>query len=135
MYSLELGRMVSFPGGTAGGTIAGYMAIVPTQYQFQANSSGFVSSTVWANDQITCNGTLGASQYYLSYIVNGTVSGTPQCYQVVSTQGLWNLNTQTPITCGSSPPNTLTVPKLGRSRPARMRSSVDLPAPFSPMST
>ena len=32
-------------------------------------------------------------------------------------------------------PKTLTVPKLGRSSPARMRSSVDLPAPFSPIRT
>jgi hypothetical protein len=32
-------------------------------------------------------------------------------------------------------PKTVTLPKLGRNRPARMRSSVDLPAPFSPSRT
>ena len=86
-------------------SIAGYSVIVQQQYQIQANGSGVINSTVWPNDQIDCNGTTGNSQYMLTYIVNGVPTQTPQCYQVVSTQGAWNLNTQQPINCSSSPPS------------------------------
>lgn len=86
-------------------TIPGYSVIVQTGYQIQANASGVINSTIWPNDLIDCNGTTGNSQYQLSLIVNGSVAGVPQCYQVVSTQGTWNINTQQPITCGQSPPD------------------------------
>jgi hypothetical protein len=86
-------------------SINGYSVIVQTGYQVQANSSGVVNTSVWSNDLIDCNGTTGNSQYQLSYVVNGAVQGTPQCYQVISTQGVWNLNTQQPITCSQSPYN------------------------------
>lgn len=85
-------------------SISGYSAIVQTGYQIQANPSGAVNSTVWSNDLITCNGTTGNSMYNLSYVANGAVQGTPQCYQVVSTQ-TWNLNLQQPIACTGSAPN------------------------------
>lgn len=86
-------------------SITGYQAIVQTAYQLQANSSGVVNGTIWPNDLITCNGTTGNSQYSLSYLVNGVPSGTAQCYQIVSTQGVWNLNAQQPIACAQTPPN------------------------------
>ena len=86
-------------------SIAGYSVIVQQGYQVMANGSGLVNTTVWPNDLITCNGTTGNSQYQLSYTANGAVQGTPQCYQVVSTQGAWNLNTQQPIACAQTPPN------------------------------
>ena len=86
-------------------SIAGYSVIVQQGYQVMANGSGLVNTTVWPNDLITCNGTTGNSQYQLSYIANGAVQGTPQCYQVVSTQGTWNLNAQQPINCAQSAPN------------------------------
>lgn len=85
--------------------IAGYSVIVQQQYLIQANGSGVVNSTVWPNDIIDCNGTTGNSEYRLSYVANGAVQGTPQCFQVLSTQGAWNINTQQPITCSQSPPN------------------------------
>ena len=86
-------------------SIAGYSVIVQQGYQVMANGSGLVNTTVWPNDLITCNGTTGNSQYQLSYTANGAVQGTPQCYQVVSTQGTWNLQTQQPIICSQSAPN------------------------------
>lgn len=86
-------------------SIAGYSVIVQQGYQVMANGSGLVNTTVWPNDLITCNGTTGNSQYQLSYTANGAVQGTPQCYQVVSTQGTWNLNAQQPIACAQSAPN------------------------------
>ena len=86
-------------------SIPGYSVIVQQGYQVRADPSGVVSSAVWPNDLIDCNGTTGNSQYQLSFVVNGAVQGTPQCYQVVSTQGSWNLNTQQPIACSQSPPN------------------------------
>lgn len=87
-------------------SVTGYMGIVATAYQIQANSAGVVNSTIWPNDLITCNGTTGASQYALRFIVNGIPSGTAQCYQVVSTQGVWNLNgQQQPIACAQTPPD------------------------------
>lgn len=85
-------------------SIYGYSVIVQKAYQIQANSAGLVNSSVWPNDLIDCNGTTGNSQYSLSYIVGGAVQGTPQCYQVVSTQGLWNLNIQQPVACSQTPP-------------------------------
>jgi large repetitive protein len=86
-------------------SITGYFGIVQTGYQIRAGSSGLITGTVWPNDLITCNGTTGNSEYNVLMIVNGVPSGTPQCYQVTSTQGAWNLNTQQPITCSQSPPN------------------------------
>lgn len=86
-------------------SITGYQVIVQQQYQVQANASGVINTTVWPNDIINCNGTTGNSQYMLSYVAGGVVQGTPQCFQVVSTQGTWNLNTQQPIACSQSPPN------------------------------
>ena len=86
-------------------SIAGYSVIVQQGYQVMANGSGLVNTSVWPNDLITCNGTTGNSQYQLSYTANGAVQGTPQCYQVLSTQGAWNLNTQQPIACSQMPPN------------------------------
>jgi hypothetical protein len=86
-------------------SIAGYSVIVQQGYQVMANGSGLVNTTVWPNDLITCNGTTGNSQYQLSYTANGAVQGTPQCYQVISTQGMWNLNSQQPIACAQTPPN------------------------------
>jgi hypothetical protein len=59
---------------------------------------------VWPNDLIDCNGTTGHSQYSLVLMVGGIPSGTAQCYQVTSTQGVWNMNTQQPIACGQTPP-------------------------------
>ena len=86
-------------------SITGYFGIIQQEYQVQADPSGNINTTVWPNDLITCNGTTGNSQYNLSLVLNGVVQGTPQCYQVVSTQGLWNLNTQQPITCSQPAPN------------------------------
>ena len=86
-------------------SITGYSVIVQQGYQVMANGSGLVNTNVWPNDLITCNGTTGNSQYQLSYTANGAVQGTPQCYQVVSTQGTWNLNAQQPIACAQTPPN------------------------------
>ena len=86
-------------------SITGYSVIVQQQYQVQANGSGLVNFTLWPNNLIDCNGTTGNSQYMVTYVVSGVPQGTPQCYQVVSTQGSWNLNVQQPVTCGTSPPN------------------------------
>ena len=86
-------------------TVTGYQVIVQTSVLIQADASGLVNSTVWANDQITCNGTTGGSQYARQLIVNGVPSGPTTCYQVLSSQGVWNLNTQQPVACGGSPPN------------------------------
>lgn len=85
--------------------VTGYFGIVATAYQLQANASGQINSSVWPNDLITCNGTTGASMYSVQLIVAGVPSGTTQCYQVVSTQGVWNMNTQQPVPCGFTPPN------------------------------
>ena len=86
-------------------SIAGYFGIVQTGYQIRASSAGLITGSVWSNDLITCNGTTGNSQYSVTLMVGGTPSGTPQCYQVTSTQGAWNLNTQQPISCTNPPPN------------------------------
>lgn len=85
-------------------SIAGYYGIVQTAYQIMASSNGAVNTSVWPNDKIDCNGTTGNSQYMLTYLVNGTPAGTPQCYQVTSGT-VWNLSTQQPVTCSQSPPN------------------------------
>lgn len=87
-------------------SISGYWGIVQQEYQVQADASGNVNFNLWPNDLITCNSTTGNSQYLLSILVNGAVQGTPQCYQIVSTQGTWNLNgPQQPIACSQPPPN------------------------------
>ena len=86
-------------------SITGYWGIIQQEYQVMADPSGNINTTVWPNDLITCNGTTGNSQYNLSLILNGVVQGTPQCYQVVSTQVLWNLTTQQPIACSQPAPN------------------------------
>lgn len=86
-------------------TIPGNSVIVQSQVELQANSAGLINGTVWANDQIDCNGTTGASMYAMVPIVDGLPSGTQQCYQVLSTQTVWNLNIQQPITCSSSAPD------------------------------
>ena len=85
--------------------ITGYWGIVAQTYQIQANSSGAINSTIWPNDLITCNGTTGASQYSYQTVVQGVPSGSVTCYQVTSTQGIWNINTQQPVACGYTPPN------------------------------
>jgi hypothetical protein len=86
-------------------SIAGYFGIVQTGYQIRASSSGLISGTIWPNDLITCNGTTGNSKYSLVFMNGGVTSGTQQCYQVTSTQGIWNINTQQPISCTGSAPN------------------------------
>ena len=86
-------------------SITGYFGIVQQGYQIRASSAGLVTGTVWPNDLITCNGTTGTSQYSVVLMNGGTPSGTTQCYQVASTQGIWNMNTQQPISCSSPPPN------------------------------
>jgi hypothetical protein len=85
--------------------VTGYFGIVQTGYQLQANSAGLINSTIWPNDLITCNGTTGSSQYYVTYMVNGQPAGTPVCYQPVSSIGVWNINTLQPIACTLTPPN------------------------------
>jgi hypothetical protein len=86
-------------------SITGYAIIAPMQYQLQADGTGLINSTIWPVDKITCNGTTGASEYSVTYIVNGTPSADPSCYQPTSTAGIWNLLTLQPITCSQSPPN------------------------------
>lgn len=86
-------------------SIPGYAVIAPQQYQLQADGTGLVNSTIWPIDDIDCNGTTGAAQYSLTYIVNGTPTGLPLCYQPVSTLASWNLSTLQPISCSLSPPN------------------------------
>lgn len=87
-------------------TVTGFAGIVETSATIQADSSGNVNSTVWPNDEITCNGTIGQSTYGVTYIVNGVPSGSVQCYGILSTQGLWNLNApSTPVPCGTTPPS------------------------------
>jgi len=86
-------------------TITGYSVIVQTALLLQANSTGLINSTIWGNDQITCNGSTGNSQYSITYLNNGTPANTPYCVQFVSSQGVANLNTQQPIACMQTPPN------------------------------
>lgn len=86
-------------------TIAGYNVIVQTTMQVQANASGLINTSVWGNDIIDCNGTTGNSQYMATFSVNGVPQGESTCYQVLSTQGQWNLNTQQPINCSQTPPD------------------------------
>jgi hypothetical protein len=86
--------------------VTGYSTIVSNSYQFVADSNGAINGTVWANDQITCNGTTGATLYALSlYDPNSNQIGTTQCFAVVHTQSAWNVNSQTPVACGTTPPN------------------------------
>jgi hypothetical protein len=86
--------------------ITGYTNIVPTSAQFVADTNGQINGTVWANDQITCGGTTGATIYALSlYDPNNNQIGQTQCFQVVHTQGAWNINTQSTVACGTTPPN------------------------------
>lgn len=86
-------------------SIPGTAVIAPQGQQLQADGTGLINSTIWPNDKIDCNGTTGNSQYTLQYIVNGTPTADPVCYQVLSTQGQWNLNNTQPVTCGQTPPN------------------------------
>jgi hypothetical protein len=86
-------------------SVAGYNVIVQTAVLLQSNAQGQINSNIIPNDVITCNGTTGQSMYAVTYIVAGAPSGTQQCYQVASTQTLWNINTQQPITCSQPPPN------------------------------
>ena len=86
-------------------SITGYFGIVQTGYQIRANSDGRINGTIWPNDLITCNGTTGNSQYSVTLMNGGVPSGTQQCYQVASTQTIWNMNTQQPISCSAPPPN------------------------------
>lgn len=86
-------------------SVAGYNVIVQTNLLLQASAQGLINSTLIPNDIIDCAGTTGNSMYAVTYIVNGTPTGTQQCYQITSTQGQWNLNTQQPITCSQPPPN------------------------------
>jgi hypothetical protein len=86
-------------------SVTGYAGIVQTAMTIQADASGNINSTIWPNDVITCNGTTGASQYAVNYIVQGVPSGTTQCYQVTSGQSSWNMNVQQPVACGGGAPN------------------------------
>lgn len=86
-------------------SITGYSVIVQQTLQLRADASGVINANIFPNDLITCNGTTGQSVYSAVPIVNGVPSATPQCYQVTSTQGIWNLNTQQPIACTQTPPN------------------------------
>jgi hypothetical protein len=86
-------------------TISGYVGIVATSNRYMADPSGVINGTIWANDNITCNGTTGASMYSEVALVGGIPSGQPVCYQVISTQGVFNLNTQQQIPCTFTPPN------------------------------
>lgn len=101
------GVSIQLAGCPAPVSVPGYSVIVPTQIQLEADGTGLINSTVWPNDKINCNGTTGASQYSLQYIVNGTPTADPVCYQVISSQPSWNLNVQQPIACGQSPPNPM----------------------------
>jgi hypothetical protein len=86
--------------------ITGYSTIVSNSYQFVADSNGAINGTVWANDQISCSGTIGATIYAQSlYDPNGNQIGTTQCFAVLHTQGAWNINSQQPVACGTTPPN------------------------------
>lgn len=85
--------------------ITGFSGIVQMAYQFTADTNGNVNANIWPNDLINCGGTTGATQYSMEIISQGTPIGQTQCYQVVSTQGTWNINTQQPIACQGTPPN------------------------------
>lgn len=99
------GVLIQLQGCPSPMSIAGYMVIVQDQYQLMANGSGVVNGSVWPNDLITCNGSTGNSQYSLTFLSNGIPVANPSCYQVVSTQGSWNLNVQQPVTCGVPAPS------------------------------
>lgn len=87
-------------------TIPNYFGIVQTQMELQADANGNINASIWPNSILDCNGTTGSSSYAVMPIVSG-VPAWPQavCYQVTATQGVWNINTQQPVTCVGGPPN------------------------------
>jgi hypothetical protein len=87
--------------------ITGYQGIVKTSYRFVADVNGNVNGTVWPNDLIDCNSTTGATLYSRQIVSEDIPVGTSLCYQVTSTQGVWNLQTQQAVSCGASPPNPM----------------------------
>jgi hypothetical protein len=102
-YSTYNLTLINCSGGVP--RIVGYSTIVPTSYQFVADTNGNINSTVWPNDLIDCASTTGATQWSVTIVANDIPIGTIQCFQVVSTQGAWNINTQQAIACGGTPPN------------------------------
>jgi hypothetical protein len=86
-------------------TIPGGSVLVNTTVLLQADASGNVNSTVWPVDKLDCNGTTGNAIYGVQYISSGVPTADPICYAPVSSLGVWNLATLSPVVCSSSPPN------------------------------
>ncbi|MDE2101025.1 MAG: hypothetical protein KGL39_27510 [Patescibacteria group bacterium] len=86
-------------------SIPGQSVVVQTEMQVSSDASGVVTSNVWPTDKIDCNGTTGNAQYGVQYIVNGVPTADTVCYSVLSTAGVWNLNTTQPVACNQTPPN------------------------------
>ncbi|MGP8269124.1 MAG: hypothetical protein ACLQLH_03575 [Terracidiphilus sp.] len=102
-YAVVQLQLLNCNGGNA--SITGYMGIVQMTYQFTSAPNGAISGAIWPNDIINCSGTTGATEYARTIYVNDLPVGNTLCYQVLSTQGTWNLNTQQPIACTSTAPN------------------------------
>lgn len=92
----------------SGGTpqISGFHGIVRTTYQFTADTNGNINGTIWPNDLIDCAGTTGDTVYSMQLVGSDDVPiGQSTCYQIVHTQGAWNINSQQPVSCQGTPPN------------------------------
>lgn len=65
-------------------------------------TTGLISGQIWPNDFLNCGGTLGGTRYNVTAMVNNVPQGPPQCYQVLSSAGTFNLDTAQP--CVQVPP-------------------------------
>lgn len=92
--------------GAALPRVIGHFTLAPRVKVYTADSTGLISGTIWANDQIDCGGS-SLSRYLVTYLVNNTPVGQQYVFNITSLVP-FNLDSATPINSypPASAPNT-----------------------------
>jgi hypothetical protein len=106
--NVTTGLQVQFLLAGCGGNlprITGHFNLVNTQYNFTPDATGTLQFVqIWPNDVITCGLVTGSTQYLMTILVNNIPQGPATCFQILSTESPFNLNSQTPCNVTSVPP-------------------------------
>lgn len=84
--------------------VVGSFGIVRQNFTLTPSLAGLLTGTIVPNDIINCGGITGTTRYNVTLLLNGIPQAPTACYAVLSTMGVFNLDTATPCASATPPP-------------------------------
>lgn len=104
---IPAGMSVKFELYNCGGNyprVFGSFGIIKQNFTIVPDPNGLLTGTIVPNDAINCGGVAGTTRYNVTILLNGVPQLPTACYPVLSTMGVFNLDTATPCASATPPP-------------------------------